>query len=720
MKTLIPVWIGITILLGTVPLMAAGGNVLWELDGMAVCRNPDEQQQSQVVADGFGGIVVAWQHYRKGEDLDIYAQRLDRRGHVIWADGGLPICSSGNDQQGIRMTRDAEGNTFLAWSDYRGNEDFDIYAQKIDANGARLWSANGTALCAVSGSQVFPQLAPDGTGGVVVVWQDGRGDVGDVYAQHIDGSGTPRWSPDGIAVCTARGRQSDPQILADGTGGVLITWLDLRRGDQSDLYAQRLDPAGSSLWESDGLAVCAAAGSQRAPQILSDGSGGAMIIWEDSRAGQWDIYAQRIDAQGTGQWQPDGVAVCDVMGNQTGVAVAPDGSWGAIIAWTDGRHGQEDIFAQRIDQQGALLWPDDGAPVCTHEHRQTQARLVGDEAGGAIIAWQDYRSGSRNQIFAQRVNSYGRALHPAGGSAVCEAFSDQTEPRVVADGSGGAIVLWQDQRGGDADIFAQRVSFNPSPEIQSIDDLPNDQGRNVLILWQPSYYDAQGSGLITSYSVWRKCPPESNVEMIGIEWDGMVPGDLSRRVYRRVERGTPAGGLASECWEWLGSVPAGQHPQYGYIAATPRDSSSEDAAHCWFTVSAHTAVPFELWESSPHRGYSVDDIPPGRTQLKVVSLDDQTGAFELIWDRVENGIDGSSELGPLMYHIHCDVSSGFTPGEENLVWTTPDLSFRHTDPRVLDITSGIYYLIVAADGSGNRSVPSNRVGGYKMSLNKAR
>jgi len=720
MRKVILNWALMAIFLTAVSAGAAGDNLLWTVSGMEVCRNSDDQQQPQAVPDGFGGVVAAWQNYRRGEDLDIYTQRLDRRGRLLWADGGLPICSSGNDQQGIRMVRDAGGNIFLAWSDYRGNEDFDIYVQKIDADGSRLWSADGTDICRAPGNQTIPQMAPDGAGGVVVVWQDARREAGDIYAQRVDHSGTPLWDADGISICSAPQRQSDPQILADGAGGVIIVWQDLRRGDETDLYVQHLDDSGAALCGPGGVAVCTAAGSQRQPRLLSDGSGGAIVIWEDSRSGQWDIYAQRIDAGGNGLWTPEGIAVCDVMGNQVDVTAAADGSRGAVIAWNDGRHGQEDIYAQRIDQYGTILWPDGGAPVCTHEHRQTQAQLVSDEAGGAIIAWQDYRSGSRNQIFAQRINSYGRALRPAGGRAVCEASSEQTEPRVISDGSGGAIVVWRDQRGDDADIFAQRVSFNPSPEIQSIEDMPNDQGRSVLILWQPSYYDTRESGVITSYSVWRKSSPGSNIEAIGIEWDGVVPKDRTRRVYRRVERSTETGDLASDCWEWLGSVPAGQNLQYGYLAATPQDSSFEGTALFWFTVSAHTAEPFELWESVPRKGYSVDDIPPGRTQLGVANLDDQTGAFELIWDRVSNGNDGSPELGPVMYHIHCDVTSGFVPGEDNHVWTTPDLSFRHTDRRILDITSGIYYLVIATDGSGNRSVPSNRVGGFKLSLNKTR
>ena len=44
--------------------------------------------------------------------------------------------------------------------------------------------------------------------------------------------------------------------------------------------------------------VCLAPGDQTNVQMLADGQGGAIIVWQDPRAGQWDIYAQRVDAFG--------------------------------------------------------------------------------------------------------------------------------------------------------------------------------------------------------------------------------------------------------------------------------------------------------------------------------------------------------------------------------------------------------------------------------------
>jgi len=55
-----------------------------------------------------------------------------------------------------------------------------------------------------------------------------------------------------------------------------------------------VDPA----WPADGRALCTAANDQLSPAIVLDGSGGAIVTWQDSRGTSPDIYAQRVDQHG--------------------------------------------------------------------------------------------------------------------------------------------------------------------------------------------------------------------------------------------------------------------------------------------------------------------------------------------------------------------------------------------------------------------------------------
>jgi len=134
---------------------------------------------------------------------------------------------------------------------------------------------------------------------------------------------------------------------------------------------------------------------------------------------------------------------------------------GAIIAWVDLRNYSTtagDIYAQRLNGNGVPQWAAKGVAVSTAQTYQLSARLVTDGSGGAIIAWTDFRNGEMNgDIFAQRLSGAGVPQWTVDGVAVCVAPNGQVSPRLVADGLGGAIIVWQDARNAvttGSDIFA--------------------------------------------------------------------------------------------------------------------------------------------------------------------------------------------------------------------------------------------------------------------------
>jgi len=97
-----------------------------------------------------------------------------------------------------------------------------------------------------------------------------------------------QWIENGVPVCTAPYVQEDPAIVSDGAGGAIIVWSHINT--QRDIFAQRLDGDGIALWTVNGVAVCAASGEQLDPAIASDGAGGAIIVWEDNRSTNTIIF----------------------------------------------------------------------------------------------------------------------------------------------------------------------------------------------------------------------------------------------------------------------------------------------------------------------------------------------------------------------------------------------------------------------------------------------
>ena len=86
------------------------------------------------------------------------------------------------------------------------------------------WEPDGGAVCTAINSQVDPMVIPDGAGGTIIVWQDYRASVADVYVQRLNAYGVPQWTADGVAVCVATGNQIAPMIVSDGAGGAIVSF----------------------------------------------------------------------------------------------------------------------------------------------------------------------------------------------------------------------------------------------------------------------------------------------------------------------------------------------------------------------------------------------------------------------------------------------------------------------------------------------------------------
>src|SRR5215470_7793344 len=106
----------------------------------------------------------------------------------------------------------------------------------------------------------------------------------------------------------------------------------------------------------NGTQVCAQAGTQTAIRAIPDGTGGTIITWQDSRKNGYDIYAQRLNSVGVPQWAPNGIPVCQAPSTQQDPVLVSDGAGGALIAWTDYRTGSADIYMQRLGSNGAAQW----------------------------------------------------------------------------------------------------------------------------------------------------------------------------------------------------------------------------------------------------------------------------------------------------------------------------------------------------------------------------
>jgi len=663
----------------------------WVPDGASLFTDCCFNQTSPGIAsDGAGGAIVVWLDMRSGFGAFIYAQRVNAVGDVQWTSDGVQICAVMGDRWGLSIVSDGHGGAIVAWQDYRAAS-ADIYAQRVNASGAVQWQAQGLPLCTATDEQWNPALVSDGYGGAIVVWRDRRSGVSyDIYAQRVSASGAVLWGSDGIAVCAATGPQMYPAIVSDGSGGAIVTWEDWRVPDVK-IYAQRVNASGAVLWGSDGIAMCTATGWQMAPAILSDGTGGAIVTWMDGRGGiTMDVYAQRVNAAGVLQWTPDGVPLCTAAGDEMYSKVVSDGSGGAIVTWSDSRSGSGyDIYAQGVNAAGDIRWTPDGVPICTVASNQRGHAIVSDGSGGAIITWQDNRGGLYDDIYAQRVNAAGVVQWTPDGIALCTATSSQESPAIVSVCAGGAIVTWQDRRSGsNFDIYAQFIDARGrigvlSPEFTSIHDVPRDQGGKITLQWA-------ASNAATYYSVWRRLPGGIAHVAAGADWDGDatgVPIDFEGKKIRFLA------GASGYAWEWLSNVPAKGYMEYALMIESRYDSMGADPGWQYFVVSAHTSDPFVYFDSAIDSGYSVDNLSPYAPLGLAGAQRHAPEGLALMWN-------ANDEPDLSRYAVYRGVSQDFVPAPENRIAAPVGAGCFDGEWRW---SSRYFYKVSALDVHGNES-----------------
>jgi len=472
------------------------------------------QVRPALIGDGSGGAIITWNDYRNGNFSDVYAQRVDSGGIALWNSNGVVI-NNANIQPPITpnppaIVSDGEGGAIIVWHDFRGNR-WTIYAQRINSSGIVQWEPNGVAFSFPSWPGPWVQLTPpaiisDGKGGAILVWGDFRDTKPRLSAQHINGSGVVQWNGMGVLVCDTVSTVVSSLIIGDGKGGAIISWIDNRIGNSTQLYSQHINAFGVRQWGSNGKRIWGMGGLQTAPTIIDDGGGGAFITWKDHISGSANLYTQHVDSTGSEQWNQDAVVISTTAVTGTSGCSLVRGMTGEIIVvWSDRRNtANVDIYAQCINTAGVAEWNSGGIAIAATGNNESVPVIISDTTGGVIVAWGD----DNQDLYAQKVNASGDVQWGPSGVLLCK--SAASYPAIVSDCAGGMIVTWETFRDDiDDDIYAQQISV--SGDLGGLTDLVEAQGWFLTFRLNQNYPNPFNSNTKINFSI-----PEINLVTLRI------------------------------------------------------------------------------------------------------------------------------------------------------------------------------------------------------------
>jgi len=220
--------------------------------------------------------------------------------------------------------------------------------------------------------------------------------------------------------------------------------------------------------------------------MISDGSGGLISSWYDSRSGHAGIYSQRVSSAGSIQWTSNGVAISVLGTGQSYVNQVADGSGGAIMAWSGDRNsdGNDEIYAQRVNSSGVAQWTTNGILVAsTDSSISFDVDMVAPSSdGGAYIDMYYFDFGtSTGDLYLKKVNSDGTMTWPADGTAVVATTGDQFDSAIL-NSSGNIFIFWVDQRSGvNRETYGQH--FTKAFQVRNVSsgvDVQKTTGQSLL------------------------------------------------------------------------------------------------------------------------------------------------------------------------------------------------------------------------------------------------
>lgn len=232
--------------------------------------------------------------------------------------------------------------------------------------------------------------------------------------------------------------------------------------------------------------------------------------------------------------------------------------------------------------------------------------------------------------------------------------------------------------------------------IEEISDVPNDQGRQVRIVWSRFSGDGAVDNPIQNYVIWRKA--DMNAAPANVQ-------NTAKSVYISLEQLSSASldenaalQLNGEVWDFAGEVPAGGNATYSAIVPTLYDSTKTDGQHwSYFIVTGYTSVPAMNMSTAPDSGYSVDNLAP--TAPSNVNGQITASGITLTWDE-------STDADFNYFAIYRSTSPNFSIQNMEPIANTTDVTY--TDAEV-SANESYYYKVAAFDFSGNESQTSSEV-----------
>lgn len=249
-----------------------------------------------------------------------------------------------------------------------------------------------------------------------------------------------------IAVNTTKvGVQSQSASATASNGSSVVVWTEVKNSRDTDIKAQRFDPAGNKVGGE--MVIAAGRTPQHHPAVALDGSGSFVVVWvHNYSASDGDIHGALFRADGVRLGSE--FVVTETMKNEFDPSVARAANGDFVISYTLQFGARDfDIKAIQFRANRSIARRID---VATSVYAEEKSRVAVAADGRFAVAYQ-----SRGNVLVSRYSAQGlrHGLHSVATTARTE-----SNPSLGMDNAGNLVVAWQEQKGTDWNILARLVS----------------------------------------------------------------------------------------------------------------------------------------------------------------------------------------------------------------------------------------------------------------------
>lgn len=273
-------------------------------------------------------VITLWQDDKDGNGRNIYAQKINSTSIYQWDVEGVKVSNvnNGNSVNLQGSDRDSSGSIFISWSVSSGINYEEIFAQKINSNGSVLWG-NGVAVSSESTQQDKVKIINDGQGGAYVSFLDV--DTSKIKLQRLSSSGNKLWIDEGIRISSSLNAQESQYQVISASSSIVIAWIDYDPND-GGVFMQKFNNNGDKLWGEEGVRIGNGLSDINNKIYLSEVSGGFVVVWENTY--QSSIYVQKVNQLGQIQLSSGGVIFNNSASSINAVTSNPNE---VLISWFD-------------------------------------------------------------------------------------------------------------------------------------------------------------------------------------------------------------------------------------------------------------------------------------------------------------------------------------------------------------------------------------------------